>query len=309
MPCARLNTLVVVLGLLTGLAGCTGTQTFTTAARAGETVALTVGYRHSLQRQNMTVTITDAAEAKTVYAPNDARVRGVVNLYPDPVSKVVVGYATGQNMSVGAVNLGDMMSGSQGPSVGGTAGDPDWWMTTVLLDLPKPMASGAASIAIADSAGAVIKPARVEVLPGTATANLFNIYGTDAGYTFDVLSTYPKALQAMERATSARVTFQTPKDGNGNDIMPHAIQAEFSRTPGVGKPWIVNPRGDLKNVTWSDNGSNLKVMVTPTAGTTLVNALDLKFYIAGGLTGLTLTSLKAYDINGNLMSGIQANVQ
>jgi hypothetical protein len=92
--------------------------------------------------------------------------------------------------------------------------------------------------------------------------------------------------------------------------IPHSLEAEFTHDIGVGVPWVANSRGDIKNVTWSDTGSTLKVMLVPTAGATLTRAKDLKFYIAGGLSNVVLkpSSLKGYDINGNLIAGITATV-
>lgn len=154
-------------------------------------------------------------------------------------------------------------------------------------------------------------PASVEILPGTSSKNLFNIYGTSGGYVFDALTQYPNALQQMERSKNFTVTFQTPKNPDTSDIMPHSLQAVFTHTAGVGVSMVINPRGDLKNVIWSDDGTNLKVMVTPPDGKTLINAIDLKFYVAGGITSFALvpSSLKAYDINGQLMAGVTANIQ
>ncbi len=60
---------------------------------------------------------------------------------------------------------------------------------------------------------------------------------------------------------------------------------------------------------WNDDGTNLTVILTPTQGVTLTQMLDFKFYIAGGITGLTQTSLKAYDVNGAPLSGVTASIQ
>lgn len=297
--------------------GCTGTQSFTTAARGGETVALTVGYRQHLQRQNMTVKITDLSGATISYPANDQRVRGVVNLYPDPVSKVRVGNHTALQTFGNNNALTDTIQGNMYPGGGGTSGDSDWWLTTLLLDLPttmangNPIAIGKANIAITDTGGNIILPASVEILPGISTANLFNINGLATGaFPFNVLTQYPGALKQMERSDNFTVTFQTPKDANSYDIMPHSVQAVFTHDAGVGVSMVINPRGDLKNVIWSDDGTKIKVMVTPPDGKSLVNAIDLKFYIAGGITNVALdqSSVKAYDINGTLMTGVTATV-
>lgn len=291
----RLHWVSLWVCLVTGLAGCAGTQSFSTAARAGDTVALALGRQLDLKRANLTITITPASGAPVVYAPNDARVRGVVNLYPDPVSLAVVGTQTDQDLGVNASSsTGSLIETFVTP-------DSDWWQTTLLLDIPSPLAAGAASISISDAGGAVIKPIALDILPGTGPANNFTIYNT-WGSTMPLLSNFPYLIKSMERAERYTVGFS-------GDTIPHSMQLDFSRIAGVGKPWVANPRGDIKNVIWSDDGSVMRVMLTPTGGAPLNRLLDFKFYIAGGITGLTLTSLKAYDINGTLMSGINALVQ
>lgn len=303
MPCARLNTLTIALCLLSVLAGCAGSRSFTTAARPGETVALAVGWQN-LARQNLSVTITPASGAPITYAPNDARVKAIINLYPDPSSGLIIGTQTNQNFGNSEAELGSSINTFI------TRDDREWWQTTILLDLPASLPLGLATITFNDSKGAVLRPVKVEVLPGSATTNPLNVFYPWANSTsYDLLTNYPGALKALEPSARYKVSFSSYLDSNGMEVVPHAIQAEFSHTPNVGKPWIVNPRGDIKNVIWNDDGSNLKVLLTPVRGKTLGLLVHQKFYIAGGLTGLTLTSLKAYDINGNLMSGIQANVQ
>ena len=37
--------------------------------------------------------------------------------------------------------------------------------------------------------------------------------------------------------------------------------------------------------------------------------IDFKFYISGGITGITPTNLKAYDINGVPVSGVSFAIQ
>ena len=297
MKMTHTRLLLALLSLLSILAGCAGTQTFGTAARAGDTVTLQVGMQANLKRQNMTVTITPAVGAPIMYLPNDPNVVAVVNLYPDPASFAHVGIQTQQDLGVNAnATTGALIKTYVTP-------DSDWWQTTVLLNLPSTLPTGIANISIIDSAGAVIKPISVEIVPGTGATNNFRIY-TPWGTTSPILGLFPTLIKSMERADGYTVTF------TGTTI-PHSIGVQFTHTPTVGKTWVVNPRGDIKNVTWTDDGSTLKVMVTPTGGQTLTQMIDFKFYVAGGITALTQvpSSLKAYDINGNLMSGITAAVQ
>lgn len=302
-----LRRLLLALPLLTGLAACVGVQTFTPAARQGDTVALAVGWQKNLSRSNITVTITDAAGTVTIYAPNDSHVRGIVNLYPDPASRAVVGTMTKQDLGYQATNTGYLINNFVTYDSPGER-DNDWWQTTMLLDLPSTMAIGTATISIADSGGATIQPSYISVVSGTGNSNFFTFYGPWGG-TPSLLSTWPELLGSMERADRYTITFGTYQDANGKNVIPHSIQTQFTHTPNVGKTWVVNPRGDIKNVVWNDDGTNLTVMLTPTRGMTLKQMLDFKFYLAGGITGLTQTGLKAYDVNGLPMSGVTASIQ
>lgn len=233
----RLHWVSLWVCLLTGLAGCAGTQSFTTAARAGETVALAVGWQN-LARQNLSVTITPASGAPITYAPNDPRVKAIINLYPDPSSGLVVGSQTNQNLGNDEAALGQNINGQV------TNGDREWWQTTILLDLPASIPVGVATISMSDSKGASLRPVKVEVLPGSANSNPLNVFYPWANSSsYDLLPTYPGALKALESAARYKVAFTSYLDADGMEVVPHSIQAEFTHTPGVGKAWVVNARG------------------------------------------------------------------
>jgi hypothetical protein len=283
--------LSLVLLAVTALSACTGVKTFTTAARPGETVALAIGRQDALKRANVTVTIKPATGSDVIYAPLDPRVRSILNLYPDPVSKAIVRQRTNNPTSIG-MPIEQLITG----------GDPDWWQTFILLDLPTGIDQGTATISITDSLGAIIQPASVEVLAGASTRNPFGIRWFSSAFSVD--STAGPVLTApadLERESQYVVDF-------AGDIIPHAVQIEFSHATGIGAAYVVNPRGDLKNVTWSDDGTNLKVIVTPTTGLTTTQIKDFKFYVTGGLTGLTRTNLMAYDQSGVRVNGVTATV-
>ena len=301
MKNSRTIAFLLLFLLLENLVGCVGTQTFTTAARAGDTVALPVGWLN-LKRENLTITITPSSGAPVTYLPNDPAVRGVVKLYPDPSSGLVVGERTGQDLG----NSDSVIAGNINGYV--TNGDREWWQSSIFLDLPSSLPSGKAVVSVVDSTGAQVYPIYIDILPGTGSSNLFSVYGPMGSYTLNLPYVWPNVIKSLETTARYQVTFNSYQDANGNDVVPHSIQAEFTHMTGVGKPWVVNARGDIKNVIWSDDGTNLKVMVTPTKGKTLGLLVQEKFYIAGGITGLTLTNLKAYDINGNVMAGVTATV-
>jgi hypothetical protein len=289
--------LICLMFVSVALEGCVMTQTFGTVARQGDTVTVGLGYQTSLSRQNATVTITDAAGTKTTYAPNDTHVRAIVNLYPDPVSRAVVGGMTNQDLGYNATATKYLINTYV------TLGDNDWYQTMMVLDLPAAMAAGAATISVSNGVSS-FSPITVNVLPGTGISNLFSIYNI-VGNPMDLLAptAYPQLLATMERADRYTVTFT-----NTSSIAITAIQVALVHSPGVGIAWVANPRGDLKNVVWHDDGSNLNVMLTPTQGT-LLGAKNSKFYVAGGITGLSVISVSAYDSSGQSIVGVTASVQ
>ncbi|MDH5570794.1 MAG: hypothetical protein OEY89_03450, partial [Gammaproteobacteria bacterium] len=116
----------IFLLLTTVLASCSGVQTFQSSLRAGDTAAVAAGWKHNFSRDNITVTITPSVGEPIVYLPGNSAVRAVVNMYPDPLSSMVVSEATNQDITPFAQTyaLGTNFY---------TAGDKDWWQTVVFL--------------------------------------------------------------------------------------------------------------------------------------------------------------------------------
>ncbi|MBW1792707.1 MAG: hypothetical protein JRJ14_10735, partial [Deltaproteobacteria bacterium] len=98
--------------------------------------------------------------------------------------------------------------------------------------------------------------------------------------------------------------------------VPYAIQLDFAHDAdvdngGAGRAYVVNPRGDIKNVTWRKlSGSAFRVIVIPAQGEALAEFVAFKFYVAGGITGLAVNipTVAGYDINGNDVPGLIATV-
>ena len=99
-------------------------------------------------------------------------------------------------------------------------------------------------------------------------------------------------------------------------LSPYAVQLGMGHNPG--KIYVVNPRGDTKNLSWSDDGTNLTVMITPAwlkgaapaAGETLGEFIHFKFYVAGDIVNslfIQPTSVEGFDIDGNSVT-ISANI-
>jgi len=75
--------------------------------------------------------------------------------------------------------------------------------------------------------------------------------------------------------------------------------------------YVTSPRSDIKNIAWSDTGTVLTVIMTPSRLSPFVsitNLADFKFFVAGGITGLTGGVVSAYDIDGNPVPGISCAI-
>lgn len=273
------------------LGACAGARTFHDLARAGDTVAVAAGRMKNFSRNNITVTITPASGSPIVYAPNDPAIRAVINLYPDPVSSLSVSMETGQDLTPSATTYGSFMLNYIPQR------EKDWWQTSVFIDLPASLPVGTASIEISDTSGGYAY-SELEIVAGAGRPNPF--YASVNG-----------PLSRNQLATMERVPHFTV-DFNGSAI-PFAIQIDLSHGPdvdhgGSGRAHVVNPRGDLKNVTWSDTGTSMRVVILPAKAQALSNIHDYKFYVAGGVTNLTVLNIKAVDINGNAVSGVTATI-
>lgn len=124
------------------------------------------------------------------------------------------------------------------------------------------------------------------------------------GTTFSVDTNSPPALRAprdLERSPHTVVEFT-------GTTAPYAIQIEFIHTTGANVAYAVNPRGDLKNLAWVDDGARIKVILTPVSDMADRRIQDFKFYLAGNLAGLIQTGLKAYDRNGDPVPGVAATL-
>lgn len=304
IPQIFLLTLIAVV-----ITGCASTQTFSTVARAGDTVALAVGWQKTLSRDNVRVIITPASGSPVVYQANDPAVRGIINLYPDPVSNLVIGTNLNDSLGVDATTIGS------GINQYVTGNDRDWWQTTMFLDLPSTLSTGTARITIKDAAmGTIIQSSNVEIVPGTGTPNDFRIY-VPGGTTVDSLSInltssgvnsggfYSNALLSLERAQHLTLSFDKPASSTP---CPQALQVQLSHDPAINQSWVSSPRGDIKNVNWRDDGATITLLITAASDNAIADMKDLNVYIAGPVTGLAVVpdSLRAYDANGDVITGV-----
>lgn len=273
------------------LSGCAGVRTFPNAVRAGDTAALAAGWKSDFARDNITVSITDSAGTTTTLPPGDPAVRAVINFYPDPVSSIVVADRAGVELTPYARTYADMINNNF------TGRDRDWWQTVVFVDLPATLAPGTAEISISNTAGETAY-STVDVISG---AGMPTVFDAQTG----VLSSVQ--LASLERVAHYEVSF-------AGSTVPYALELHFTHAPdidhgGGGRAFVVNPRSDSKNLMWKDDGSNLQVILTPVGTVGPARLTEFKFYVTGGITGLQLMSLDAFDATGAIMSGITATIQ
>jgi hypothetical protein len=286
-PHAKILIVVICLFML---GACAGGRTFHEMARAGDTVVVAAGRMKDFSKDNITVTITPSSGNPIIYQPNNPAVRAVVNLYPDPVSSLIVSMETQQDITPYALTYGDTLLSTI------PYREKDWWTTSVFVDLPAILPAGETSIEISNPAGEYAY-SLVEIVSGTGTPNTF--YSSWGSLNANQLAT-------MKRVPHFVVGF------NGSTI-PFAVQVDLSHGPdvdhgGTGRAYVINPRGDLKNVTWNDDGSNMRVILTPARGSALGNIKDFKYYVAGGVAGLQVMNVKAVDINGAPVTGVSASI-
>ncbi len=282
--------MTIIVGFL--VTGCTGLQTFTTAARPGDTIALTMGWNQELSRDDLTVTITPAIGDPVTYLPGNPAVRALINLHPDPISRLIVERETGDFSDNGYFYSVLMENTVTGP-------DKDFFQKVLLMDLPSGIASGTAAVSFSSSGGESLPSQYVEILSGTGTRNNFQIQE-------GLSPTLGQQLVLAERASHYTVSFS-------GTVVPHAIQVDLTHDAdeslgGTGVPYVVSTRGaDKKGAYWSDDGSSMRVILIPN-NSALGDLVNFKFYIAGGLQNLQVASVSAYDIDGNPVSGVNAAV-
>ena len=274
------------------VAGCAGTQTFPNVGRAGDTVAIAAGWKH-FTRDNITVTITPTVGAAIVYQPGAAEIRSVVNFYADPLSSLIVSAEKGVDVTPYARTYNGQIRNNF------TGGDKDFWQTVVFIDLPPPqsLATGPATVDIVGAQGESVSTI-LDVIAGTGSPEQFIPELLNGPLNGD-------HLLSLGRVDHYEVNFT-------GSVVPNAIQMDMSYTMLNG--YLVNPRGDLKNLTWNDTGSGYRVILTSANGA-VGNIKDFKFYVAiafGTVSSTSLNivpgSLQAFDQNGNPIAGVGATL-
>lgn len=276
-----------IAGLLVLLmTGCAGDFTFHKEARAGDTVALPIGWKPNFRHNNITVYIKESYETwGDVINPEDpSLVQAVVNLYPDPLSSLVVSGRTQLDMTPSALTYSNQVTNTFGN------GEQEWGQTTVFLNLPYTMATGEALIEIDDDTGDFVV-LKVNIVPGTGTRHDFSAQNLG--------SLSAKQLTSLERINHKTISF------SGTQI-PYAIEINLSHDPDVdadpangnGRAYLAAKISNKLSLSWTDDGTSLKAIIMPSNGIQPADIRDFKFYVTGGISGLNINSVSAFDQSG-----------
>ena len=278
---AKLFPVLILFVLL--LQGCAGTKTYSNSVLAGETAVLAAGWKHYFTQDNITVTFTPESGVPVTYLPGDPAIRGVINLYPDPLSSAVLSDQLGVSISTDSLTYAYFINTY-------TNDESDWWQTTVYLDTPPSLPTGITTITITTP-------------EGETASSTVNVTGPDgAPDTFEGEGSGPllrKMFASMERVDHYLIEF-------AGTTVPEAIQIDLTATALI--TLVKNTRGDIATLNWSKSGDNYRVIITPSSQGSITSMSDFKFYmpIASGLAGSTTLSLanpvQAFDINGNTIN-------
>lgn len=260
-------------------------------ARAGDTVAIALGGQPHLTRQTLTVTLTPAYGLPLTYKPNDPHIRAVVTLYADPLSSLLLGtHPPGGTTAAPAA--------TSAPAVAAPLQEADRTETWLYLDLPETVPAGPLTVLVMGPKGAVTaQPVTIEIVSGAGQS----VPRQEASATPGAQAS-ARRLALLEQAEHYTVRF-------AGTVVPHTIQVELFRTAGIGTPLVVNSQGDWKNLAWSDDGGKLRVVLTPTTGQTLAALGAFTFHVAGGVSGLQVASVAAYDRQGARLRDVVALIE
>ena len=281
--------IIAMLALL--ISACSGDKTFNDYARAGDTVAVAAGWKQNFNKENITVTITPSVGSVITILPGDPAIRASINFYADPLSSGIVSRETGIEFSKYALTYESTITSNY------TKKDKDWYQTSVFIDLPATLPVGATQIEITNPQGLSVT-SMVEIIDGIGAPSTFTAQNNTN------LST--DMLDALTRVEHYSINF------SAIDLLPYAIEITLQHDPdvdsgGIGKALAVNPLGYKKNLVWKDDGINMKVILMPTNDAKpMDNINDFKFYVAGNVKNLAISTVKAFDINGNFVTGISA---
>ena len=280
---------IITLFLCTAfLTSCGALRTFHEYARAGDTIAIPVGMKANFNKDNITVTITPSYGDIIVLTAADPKIRAIINFYPDPISSMNISREIQTDLTRFSRTYADTMLFQAN-------NDKDYFQTVVFIDLPTTLPVGLTQVEVSNNLGENHQ-ASLDIIEGVGSPNSFSsdIVG---GLFLDA-----NMLDSLARTSHTTVNIDS-------DIIPHAIEISFTHDPdasigGTGKAFVVNPLGYRKALHWTDDGTNMTIIMNESKTGLIDHMNDYKFYITGTVTGLQFGTVEGYDINGVAISGV-----
>lgn len=278
--------LLFILAVLI-LPACTGYNSYSKIARAGDTVSLAVGSSIGMTK--------DASNTTAVYVPDvggsyPLTIRSVFNLYPDKKSRL--------NLTATLVSLID-------------SADHEVWQTVMLIDLPTnlPIGNGKVvitSAAIYPSINTHINdfPIALEIISGTGAPDAF-------AYEFGQGLSADGDLTQLESLPHAVVTPPVNAEFYGAIEMKLSLNMSTTTLDEQKVRVFVDDMNPLtlsnKNVVWkvSSAGELVVMIMSPSGG---LQARESRLSIVSKPNIVfnsvpTITEVNFYDVNGNLVAG------
>ncbi len=194
------------------ITSCGGQRAFHEYARAGDTIAIPVGMKASFNKDNIAINITPSVGAPIILGATDPSIRAVINLYPDPISNMIVSREINTDITPFASTYGHQ-------TLLRANNDKDYYETTVFLDLPSSLPVGLTNIEVSD--GTISHNSTLDVIEGNGSANTFDsdIDRTSSGFSLtDIM------LDTLSRSSHTEVSFTS-------STLPHAIEISFTHDP------------------------------------------------------------------------------
>ncbi|MFK5948130.1 MAG: hypothetical protein QM500_05100 [Methylococcales bacterium] len=291
------------------LTGCTGINTLPHIARGGDTVMLAIGTAEGLSENNVSVTYTSDGGGTVDLTPN---IHALFKLYADPTSGAVL------DKSWTTFNYADH----------------EPWLWTMAVNLPNTMPLGTGHINVTCTPKSACTfpnffphvndvDMALEILSNDGSANPFEYRGS---FGFNVVSD-PAQLKAKPQLNIIPVA-----NGNSKTVKFGAVEiiinAPTLLSNGYAVPdnyYYVLPENlvpltrSQRDVMWKRNGDDLTIYLSSPNGFAYTETRMSIVLSAPGLTGSStpagiftvppsLTSIKYYNINGELINSGAPNV-
>ena len=268
--------IVAGIFLLSSL-GCQGLRTFPMAARAGDTITgFMGGTGKTMTTETTTVSMYPVSNPATKYYPY---LRSIFYVYPDPTSKVA-NYQP--SPMINTITGGDLYQG------------------IAVMDLPLDVLPGSYTVELNGKAG--ISKFNLDIIPGVGQSDDFS----DISWT-------PQDISTLEPAPQKKIYFDIGYTVGAVDLQVYYDTTVIAPTDiNVVSSKFNQGAGTFENfqnmLFWREQGGVLHINILCPRGVSSQYIQLAIIYPEGVATpGIGIDSFKCFDLNGNVISGIQAH--